>query len=278
VALPWYVLCYRANGMAFLHDFFWVHHFARVTSGALMHVEPWWFYGKVLLAALVPWTPLLVIAARPALYRDRGVLFLLATVVWGLVFFSIPVNKLPGYVLPIVPAVAALFGVALQEARRAGAVLAACALLLVVFMIVAPILPQVLASGLAKTAFPPFRAYWLLPIAVAAGVWLLDARGWRIAAVFLVAAGATAGVAYLKIAAMPEVDRMASSRQLWSEVAARAASTCVENIHRNWRYPLNYYSVEPLPECTDAPRPIHVIQIPGQPPRVVPGPIGDSAH
>jgi 4-amino-4-deoxy-L-arabinose transferase-like glycosyltransferase len=269
VALPWYVLCYRANGTAFLYDFFWVHHFERVTSGALMHVEPWWFYGKVLLAALAPWTPLLLTAARPALYQRRAALLLLVTVLWGLLFFSIPVNKLPGYLLPILPAIAALFGLALQEARRAAAVLAACALLLAVFPIVAPILPQVLANGLTKAAFPPFRVYWLAPLAVAAGVWLLEAHGRRMAAVFLIAAGATAGVAYLKITAMPAVDRMASSRQLWSELAGRAASTCVENIHRNWRYPLNYYSVEPLPECTAAPRPVHVIQIPGQRPRVV---------
>jgi 4-amino-4-deoxy-L-arabinose transferase-like glycosyltransferase len=268
VAAPWYLLCYRANGMAFLYDFFWVHHFERVTSAALMHVEPWWFYGKILVAALLPWTPLILSAARPSLYRDRGRLFLLAIVLWGIVFFSIPLNKLPGYLLPVLPATAALFGIALQEAPRAKALLAACALLLAVFPIMAPILPQALASGLSKAPFPPFRLYWLLPIGVAAAVWMLDARNLRIAAVFAVAAGACAGVVYLKSAAMPQVDRLASSRVLWQEVASQAEDTCVENIHRNWRYPLNYYSVEPLPECSVTPRRVHIFQIPGQPPGV----------
>jgi len=270
VALPWYLLCYRANGMPFLHDFFWVHHFQRVTSGALMHEEPWWFYGKVLAAALLPWTPLLIPAARPALYRDRGRLFLLAIVLWGLVFFSIPVNKLPGYLLPVLPAAAALFGIVLQETRRAAVVLAACALLLAVFPMVAPVLPQVLTAGLSKVSFPPFRPDWLPPLLVAGGVWLLERSRRRVAAVFLIAAGAGAGVMYLKVAAMPQVDRTATSRLLWRQVEAGAASTCVENIHRNWRYPLNYYSVQPLPECSDAPRPIHIIQVPGEPPRVSP--------
>jgi hypothetical protein len=134
----------------------------------------------------------------------------------------------------------------------------------------APVLPQMLVAGLSKVPFPPFRASWLLPIPLAACVWLLETRGRRVAAVFLIAAGAAAGVLYLKIAAMPRVDRMATSRDLWRQVEAGAANTCVENIHRNWRYPLNYYSVQPLPECSDVPRPIHVIQIPGQPPRIAP--------
>jgi len=270
VALPWYVLCYRANGTVFLHDFFWVHHVQRVASGTLMHVEPWWFYAKVLVAALLPWTPLLFCAARPALYRDRGRGFLLTIVLWGLLFFSIPINKLPGYLLPILPAAAALFGIALQQMRRAAPVLSACALLLCLFPMVAPALPQVLASGLSRVPFPPFRLYWLLPVLLAAAVWWLETRRRRMAAIFLIAAGAAAGVVYLKLDAMPRVDRMATSRDLWRQVEAGAASTCVENIHRNWRYPLNYYSVQPLPECSDVPRPIHVTQIPGQPPRVSP--------
>jgi 4-amino-4-deoxy-L-arabinose transferase-like glycosyltransferase len=270
VALPWYLLCYRVNGMAFLHDFFWVHHFQRMTSQALMHVEPWWFYGRVLVAALVPWTPLLAPAARPALYRDRRRVFLLLLVLWGLLFFSALLNKLPGYLMPLLPAAAALLGIALDQTRRAAAVLAACALLLAAFPIMAPVLPAAIASGLSKAPFPPFQATWLAPLAIAGAVWLLDIRNRRMAAVLCIAASAGAGVVYLKRAAMPEVDRLASARQLWREVASQAGSVCVENIHRNWRYPLNYYSVTPLPECSAAPRPIHISQIPGNAPRVSP--------
>ena len=272
VALPWYLLCYRANGNVFLHDFFWVHHFERVTSESLMHVEPWWFYGKVLLGALVPWTPLLFVAARPSLYRDRRRLFLLLLFVWGLLFFSAPLNKLPGYLMPLLPVAAALLGIALERTRRAALALVPCALLLVAFPVMAPILPSAVASGLSKAPFPRFQLFWLLPLALAGTVWLLEIRRRRMAAVFCIAAGAVAGVVYLKRAAMPEVDRLASSRQLWRQVAPDAAAVCVENIHRNWRYPLNYYSVTPLPECSVAPRPIHILQVPGHAPRVSPPP------
>jgi 4-amino-4-deoxy-L-arabinose transferase-like glycosyltransferase len=268
VALPWYLLCYGANGMAFLHDFFWVHHFERLSSAALMHVEPWWFYAKVLVAALVPWTPLLVPAAHPALYRDRTRLFLLLVVLWGLLFFSAPLNKLPGYLMPLLPFAAALLGMALQQTRRAAGILAACALLLAAFPVMAPLLPVAIASGLSKAPFPRFQTIWLAPLAVACAVWLLEVRQRRMAAVFCIAAGAAAGAVYLKRAAMPEVDRLASARLLWREVADQAGGVCVENIHRNWRYPLNYYSVTPLPECSAAPRPIHILQVPGYAPRV----------
>lgn len=268
LALPWYWLCYRANGVVFLHDFFWVHHLERATSASLAHVEPWWFYGKVLLAALVPWTPLAVLAARPSLYRDRRRLFLLLVAGWGLLFFSVMLNKLPGYILPLLPAAAALMAIALAESRRAAPALTVCALLLAVFPIMAPGMPAAIAAGLSKAPVPPFRALWLTPLAIVAAVWMFEKRGRRLAAVFCVAAGVGAGVVYLKRTAMPEVDRQASSRRLWHEVARQAGSVCVENILRNWRYPLNYYSGSPLPECSDAPRPIHIFQVPGRPPGV----------
>src|SRR5262249_41455575 len=48
IAAPWYVLCYLRNGWPFIHEFFIVHHFSRVTSDALMHGRPWWYYLPIL--------------------------------------------------------------------------------------------------------------------------------------------------------------------------------------------------------------------------------------
>jgi hypothetical protein len=41
-------------------------------------------------------------------------------------------------------------------------------------------------------------------------------------------------------------------------------------MHRAWRYGLNYYSVEPLPDCETAPRALRIRQQPGVPPTVEP--------
>ena len=72
VALPWYVLCYLRNGWTFVHEFFIVHHVSRVTSDALMHPRPWWFYLPIAVAApfiaLPIWS---AIRGRRALVHQR---------------------------------------------------------------------------------------------------------------------------------------------------------------------------------------------------------------
>ena len=272
VALPWYLLCYLRNGMAFPIEFFWRHHFQRFTSGALLHGQPWWFYLPVFAGAFLPWTPLLPLVGRRAAFRDPRRLFLLAWVLFGLAVFSLSVNKLPGYVLPLLPAAALLVALALDEAVNARPWLAACALSLVAFPIAIPVLPAALASGLSRAPRPAFHWWWLSPAAVAAVVWLLETRGRRLAAVAVIATGATAGMLYVKQSALPRVDGIASARGLWRAIAGRAGDICIANIERNWVYGLNYYSVTPLPECSAQPRPLWLLQSPGQPPHLAPAP------
>jgi 4-amino-4-deoxy-L-arabinose transferase-like glycosyltransferase len=272
LALPWYLLCYLRNGNVFLHDFFLVHNVERFTSNALMHVQPWWFYLPVLAGLLLPWFPLVFLLGRRAAWRDPRRLYLLAWVVFGMVFFTAATNKLPGYLLPLLPAAAALMALALGEAEAAadavyaGPLLAACAVLLVAFPVAARMLPAALATGLSKTPLPAFQASWLLAGGAAAAAWLLESRGRRLAAVLLIAAGATAGTVYLKWAAAPELDRTVSARALWRQISGRADEVCIDQIERSWRYGLNYYSGTPLPECSQHPRPWWVRQSPGQPP------------
>jgi hypothetical protein len=78
----------------------------------------------------------------------------------------------------------------------------------------------------------------------------------------------TAGVVVLKLIDLPAIDRAASARPLWREIASERDRVCVGNMHRNWRYGLNYYSVMPLPDCSQSPRPLQVRQTPGRPPAI----------
>jgi 4-amino-4-deoxy-L-arabinose transferase-like glycosyltransferase len=233
-----------------------------------MHVQPWWFYLPVLAGLLLPWSPLVFLLGRRAAYRDPRRLYLLAWVVWGMVFFTAAANKLPGYLLPLLPAAAALMGLALDEAEAAGPLLAGCAVLLVAFPMAARMLPAALATGLLKARLPAFEASWLLAGGVAAAAWLLESRARRLAAVLSIAAGATAGTVYLKRVAAPELDRTVSARALWREISGRADEVCVDQIERNWRYGLNYYSGTPLPECSEEAKPWWVRQSPGKPPNL----------
>jgi 4-amino-4-deoxy-L-arabinose transferase-like glycosyltransferase len=262
IGIPWYAACYLRNGRPFLDTLFVGQQLERITSSSLGHVERWWFYLPVTAALLIPWTPLLILLARREAYRDTRRMFLLAWFCFGLLVFSIALNKLPGYVLPLLPAAAALMGCAIEEIRNAKPLLAACALLVVVFPIAVPILPAAVANGLSRAPRPFFHWTWLVPVAFAVGAWLLDRR----LAALAVAAGVGWGTIYLKSNATPELDRLASARSLaWTS----GVTVCVQTLKRDLRYGLNYYTFLPLPDCSVQPTPLRITQTPGAPPTVV---------
>src|SRR5262249_38667562 len=87
-------------------------------------------------------------------------------------------------------------------------------------------------------------------------------------AVLAVAAGVTTGVTYLKVKVVPELNQTVSARDLWGRISPRAAEVCLDRVDRAWRYGLNYYSVTPLPECSERPSAWRVRQQPGRPPRL----------
>jgi 4-amino-4-deoxy-L-arabinose transferase-like glycosyltransferase len=267
VALPWYILCYLRNGMAFLKEFFWLHNFQRFTSPSLQHVHAWWYFGPVLALLLLPWTALAPLAAIGARPLDRSRLFLLLWTIWPLIFFSASVNKLPGYILPMLPALAALMALGLNQARKAAPWIAITALLLAVYPVAAPLLEAAIQSGLSRAPRPVFQPVWLAPLAVAALVWLLDARGRRLAAVACLAVSATVGMVYLKL----EMGRAVFARNLWSRVSTDSGNVCVATLDRAWRYGLNYYSTVPLPDCAQNPKPLQIVQRPGRPPELLGG-------
>jgi 4-amino-4-deoxy-L-arabinose transferase-like glycosyltransferase len=268
VALPWYVLCYARNGWPFVEEFFVRHTFGRFVSTELQHVQPWWFYLPRTPALLLPWTPLLILVVMAGWRREPRRLFLLLWVVCGLVLFSASVNKLYGYVLPLLPALAAMAGIALDEARDARGWLASCAALLVAFPAAAPILPAAVANEWAAAPRVAFDWTWLTPIVAVAGAWWLEARGWRIAAALVVAAGAGAGLTYLKVRCEPEMERVSTARAAAEEAARHRGEICGEPMRRDWQYGLNYYLGTVLPPCEDKSLPFHVLQEPGRAPEV----------
>jgi len=269
IVLPWYVLCYLRNGQAFLHDFFVVHTFGRLASTVLAHGQPLWYYLPILLAALLPWTPLLALLVRRKSYQDPRRRFLLAWFLFTLLFFSAMLNKLPGYILPALPAAAALAGIALDEIPRARTLLVLCALLLVFFPIAATMLPDAILNGLSHAPKPHFQPLWLAPIAIAAVAWMLESRGRRLAATFVIAAAAAFGVALLKTAAAPDLDARVSARGLWRQVSSESESVCLGDLKRDWVYGLNYYAGRALPSCADDAKPLQIMSF-GDRPQVVP--------
>jgi 4-amino-4-deoxy-L-arabinose transferase-like glycosyltransferase len=110
-ALPWYVLCAYRNP-EFLRVFFIEHNVKRFLTPEFQHIQPFWFYAEMIVIAFLPWTASLVwalIAGTHRLLQARTVsapmCFLLCWAGFCTVFFTVSRSKLPGYILPAIPAI-----------------------------------------------------------------------------------------------------------------------------------------------------------------------------
>jgi 4-amino-4-deoxy-L-arabinose transferase-like glycosyltransferase len=120
VALPWYIVVQMRNP-EFFRVFILEHNLARFSTNVYHHPQPFWFYLPVFLLALIPWTLWLIAAVVERVRQirregggafgspdDSWALFLLVWMVVPVLFFSLSQSKLPGYILPAVPAAALL--------------------------------------------------------------------------------------------------------------------------------------------------------------------------
>ncbi|MBI3208057.1 MAG: glycosyltransferase family 39 protein [Candidatus Solibacter usitatus] len=251
VAAPWYAACASVNGSAFLDEFFWRHHLSRFLSGDLQHTQPFWYYAPVLLAGLFPWTPLVVMLRRP---RDEREKFFAAWLLWGFFFFSLSTNKLPGYLLPLLPAACVLLGLALDRAPNPRWPLSCCVVLLVLVPSMASVLPDAINSGIMRSVatyqwghvMPTLLPLVMILFLWGAGFTLRGPLGstYGPAIVFLLTAVA---MIYLNREVAPVLEERVSARKEWIRMEGRTA--CLEAPRRAIRYGLNYYAGRALPDC-----------------------------
>jgi 4-amino-4-deoxy-L-arabinose transferase-like glycosyltransferase len=123
ITVPWFVAVSLRNP-EFAHFFFVQEHWQRFTTTIHHRVHPAWYFVPVLALGVLPWV-LVVPAAWAGALRRPGPGFSapLFLALWALVvfvFFSASHSKLPGYILPLVPALAVLGAafVARTGARR----------------------------------------------------------------------------------------------------------------------------------------------------------------
>lgn len=115
VALPWHIAVQIKNP-DFFRVFILEHNVARFGTNLYHHPEPFWYYVPVVLIALTPWT-VFVLAALAETIRvwwterkemfgpeDALNVFLVIWLVVPAVFFSLSHSKLPGYIVPALPA------------------------------------------------------------------------------------------------------------------------------------------------------------------------------
>jgi len=252
VALPWYLAVYRQNGYPFIEEFFLKHHFARLYSPSLQHVQPPYYYLPVLLAGLFPWTPLLgLLTLRPAKWDQRRS-FLAVICGFGFLFFSAPVNKLPGYLLPLFPSLFVLIGAQFETrgiVALSRAWLFSCALLIATLPLLAQELPPSLSAGrISVVALKHItRVEWFY-VALPVVVVFLARRYW--AGLLLVLCIVSGGI-YLKARAYPVLDKQVSARQLWKQVKPVSDEVCEDWANRDFVYGLSFYRGSLIPSCGD---------------------------
>ena len=113
IAAPWFVLVAQRNP-EFLEFFFIHEHLQRFTQTAHSRTGPIYYFIPLLLIGFLPWiaqTPAALLQAWRERNREFSSGWLLAcwfAVIMG--FFSVSQSKLPGYIIPIFPALAMLVG------------------------------------------------------------------------------------------------------------------------------------------------------------------------
>jgi len=120
IALPWY-LAVQMRNPDFFRVFILQHNLARFSHDVYHHPQPFWYFIPVLCLGLMPWSLWLALAVLEKLRLawsegleafshpdDSRGLFLLLWLLVPVIFFSLSQSKLPGYILPSIPAGALL--------------------------------------------------------------------------------------------------------------------------------------------------------------------------
>lgn len=114
IVLPWHIAVYMANGQAFIQEYIIHHHFQRFQGKDFGHNAPFWAYIPMLLVGMLPY-----VALAPRIWwgymqkifqkENRS-----PVAIWALwaavvfVFYSVSKSKLPGYIVPVIPALCLL--------------------------------------------------------------------------------------------------------------------------------------------------------------------------
>jgi 4-amino-4-deoxy-L-arabinose transferase-like glycosyltransferase len=131
VAATWYLPMYLRHGWEFIDEFIIQHHFQRYTSNKYRHPQPFHFFFWVLPLMTIPWIPFFFVGVWSAAKRmfspfasnsdaegvgpSSLIRFAFAWMLVPLVFFSFSGSKLPGYIMPAVPAAVVLAAISVYR-------------------------------------------------------------------------------------------------------------------------------------------------------------------
>jgi 4-amino-4-deoxy-L-arabinose transferase-like glycosyltransferase len=262
IALPWYVAVQMRNPQ-FFREFILEHNLARFSSDLYHHRQPFWYYLPVMALAFLPWTVFVIAtlvepvriwwAERKTVSPETDLelqfsLFACCWLVGPVLFFSISQSKLPGYILPSIPAGAVLLALYLRRQLADQENLSKGLALLHALVAAAPIIPSLLIAYLISERRLPAGRPMLFALAVAfvlcaAIAPTLVSLHLRILRFVTLIPVVLSVAAVLKLGAT-SIDRKLSARPLAVEIAAvetHQLPLAVYGVPREMEYGLAFY-------------------------------------
>jgi len=282
VALPWYALV-QVHNPQFFREFILEHNLARFSTNIYHHPEPFWYYMPVMLLALVPWIVFVVAALLESVrvwLAERGTaadlelqfrVFTCCWLIFPVVFFSLSHSKLPGYILPAVPAGAILLADYLRKQFEWQTPVSKWMAIVHAIAACAPIIPAALIGYIvSKHRLPAGRPFWIV-MAIAAvlafGIaWTLVGRlQWRMLRFVTLIPLVLAVAAVLKLGTAA-IDQKLSTRPLAIELASietRKLPLAVCGASREVEFGLAFYRNQVVAryESGDIPKREHLLVV-----------------
>ena len=269
IVLPWY-LAVQHKVPQFFRVFFIEHNLERFGTNLYQHSQPFWYYIPVFLLATIPWTlfalPALIDGGKYVWKRwranpepmtidadeqaDDGLTsFLLIWTVVPIVFFSISRAKLPGYILPAIPAAALLTADYVHRLKAVPRLLTSFhALLCAVLLVGALMAPFAMAK---QTPPLGLQIGMMVTGALIAVMVLLMVRREGVRVLHFVTLVPTIlAVAFLLRPAAATIDRTQSARPINRRLADLGVSpgeaVASFNVKRQVAYGLDFYRNQPI--------------------------------
>jgi 4-amino-4-deoxy-L-arabinose transferase-like glycosyltransferase len=169
--VPWFVAV-SARNPSFAQFFFIHEHFARFLTKVHKRTEPWWYFLSLLAIGALPWLLSVPAALRRAWlesgrdskFKPLKLLLIFSGVT--LLFFSVSESKLAPYILPVMPALAAVIGASAAQSPTFVRTMARVTGALMPFLAVGFVVYTLRRYGF----FPQTAVHWLIA-AFSAGVY-----------------------------------------------------------------------------------------------------------
>ncbi len=260
LAAPWYAAVQIRNP-EFLRVFIFEHNLARFGTNLYHHPEPFWYFVPVTLIGLIPWTVFVAASwvetirvwwtERQQMLASEDALnaFLVIWLIVTVVFFSLSRSKLPGYIVPALPAGTLLLAEYVRR-RVTGDERPSIGLIVVHSMVAAaPIVPALMIQYLilqhrlpwGKAAAISFTFAAVLAIGIA--ITLRTKLGFGALRFVTLVPLVLAVAAILRLGA-PALDSMLSVRPLATEISHlenKPLPLAVSGVSRQTEYGLAFY-------------------------------------